>query len=207
MRAESSTQQDATEAISSLQVIFPDVNGEVLQYWLDAADGDIEAATSLILDNQTQQPSSNLGAQAAASQVNLFKTDKKNDIILCSCCGDTVTGFIYKCLACNDLYICGKCEDTIHHFQHPVLRIPRHKTKFAAVNRIKIHCEEISSEGYDPTFVHANVYCDGCGINDVLGYLYKCLDCQDYDLCHSCEHTQKHSYHFMLRVPSTNSQS
>ncbi|CAL4066317.1 unnamed protein product, partial [Meganyctiphanes norvegica] len=53
-QAGSSSQQDATEAISSLHVIFPDEDVELLQFWLDAAGGDIEAATSLILDLKAQ---------------------------------------------------------------------------------------------------------------------------------------------------------
>ncbi|CAL4125400.1 unnamed protein product, partial [Meganyctiphanes norvegica] len=67
-KAESTFQQDVTEDISSLLAIFPDVGIEVLQYWLNAAGGDIAAATMLIPDNQTQHSSHNMGTYAAISK-------------------------------------------------------------------------------------------------------------------------------------------
>ncbi|XP_033191726.2 refractory to sigma P [Bombus vancouverensis nearcticus] len=48
--------------------------------------------------------------------------------------------------------------------------------------------------------VHFGVYCDGCD-NDITGFRYKCIQCEDYDLCAQCETTQIHSHHYMIRMP------
>merc|ERR1712129_128820 len=34
--------------------------------------------------------------------------------------------------------------------------------------------------------VHPQIACDGCNLRPVLGKLFKCLECQDYDLCERC---------------------
>ncbi|XP_034240030.1 protein ref(2)P isoform X2 [Thrips palmi] len=47
---------------------------------------------------------------------------------------------------------------------------------------------------------HPNVYCDGCN-KHVPGHRYKCLECEDYDLCHECESQNIHKEHVMLRIP------
>lgn len=44
-----------------------------------------------------------------------------------------------------------------------------------------------------------------CGSID--GFRYKCLECEDYDLCLSCEASFEHADHFMLRVPMHLTQS
>lgn len=50
--------------------------------------------------------------------------------------------------------------------------------------------------------VHPNVYCDGCNKN-IDGHRYKCMECDDFDLCHACESQLKHKEHVMLRIPLT----
>jgi len=35
--------------------------------------------------------------------------------------------------------------------------------------------------------IHANVTCDGCGEEGIVGTRYKCTVCPDYDLCENCE--------------------
>ncbi|CAL4080945.1 unnamed protein product, partial [Meganyctiphanes norvegica] len=47
-------EHDDTEAVANLLEIFPELSVEELQHWLDAAEGDLEAAITLILENQTQ---------------------------------------------------------------------------------------------------------------------------------------------------------
>lgn len=50
------------------------------------------------------------------------------------------------------------------------------------------------------TKFHPNVYCDGCE-RHVYGHRYKCLECDDFDLCHDCETQMLHKDHIMLRIP------
>jgi len=35
--------------------------------------------------------------------------------------------------------------------------------------------------------VHEHVECDGCGVNPIKGFRYKCSVCENYDLCQTCE--------------------
>ncbi|KAG7206807.1 hypothetical protein KM043_000714 [Ampulex compressa] len=47
---------------------------------------------------------------------------------------------------------------------------------------------------------HPGVICDACD-NDIIGFRYKCIECDDYDLCSTCEALQHHSQHCMIRMP------
>ncbi|XP_076235908.1 uncharacterized protein LOC143180223 [Calliopsis andreniformis] len=47
---------------------------------------------------------------------------------------------------------------------------------------------------------HPNIICDSCD-GDILGFRYKCIQCEDYDLCSNCETLGLHSEHCMIRMP------
>jgi len=48
--------------------------------------------------------------------------------------------------------------------------------------------------------VHANVECDGCKVNPIVGNRYKCQFCADYDLCENCENAGMHpAEHEMIK--------
>jgi sequestosome 1 len=47
--------------------------------------------------------------------------------------------------------------------------------------------------------VHTGVHCDGCN-GPVPGFRYKCLQCENFDLCGKCEAAGSHSEHNMIRV-------
>ena len=47
--------------------------------------------------------------------------------------------------------------------------------------------------------VHPGVGCDGCD-KPVKGFRYKCVQCQDYDLCGECETKGLHPGHNMMRI-------
>ena len=49
--------------------------------------------------------------------------------------------------------------------------------------------------------LHPGVTCDGCE-GSVAGTRFKCLVCQDYDLCQNCEDKKLHNNHVMMRIVS-----
>lgn len=52
-----------------------------------------------------------------------------------------------------------------------------------------------------PSAVLHSVACDNC-LDQITGFRYKCVICEDYDLCNICEIKENHSEHFMMRVPN-----
>jgi len=48
--------------------------------------------------------------------------------------------------------------------------------------------------------IHPGVTCDSCEKQPIEGYRYKCVVCDDYDLCGSCEAAGRHPGHNMMRI-------
>ena len=49
---------------------------------------------------------------------------------------------------------------------------------------------------------HPGVTCDACNEKPIVGYRYKCVVCDDYDLCESCKDKGIHSGHHMRKMSS-----
>ncbi|XP_028163058.1 next to BRCA1 gene 1 protein-like isoform X1 [Ostrinia furnacalis] len=47
---------------------------------------------------------------------------------------------------------------------------------------------------------HDDIVCNSCH-KPIRGFRYKCVSCDDYDLCPKCESMETHSNHYMLRIP------
>lgn len=60
--------------------------------------------------------------------------------------------------------------------------------------------QEAPSSNKNKDLIHYGVVCDGCDA-DISGFRYKCIQCEDYDLCSQCETLGLHSDHCMIRMP------
>ena len=47
---------------------------------------------------------------------------------------------------------------------------------------------------------HKSIECSECGMNPIVGYRYKCLDCDDYNLCEKCKKNIIHQHNFIQYV-------
>jgi len=52
--------------------------------------------------------------------------------------------------------------------------------------------EEVGGDAEADQAVHYGVTCDGCEMNPIIGNRYKCVVCDDYDLCESCHAAGKY---------------
>merc|ERR1711963_533218 len=48
--------------------------------------------------------------------------------------------------------------------------------------------------------VHYGVTCDGCECKPIIGNRYKCVVCDDFDLCETCHAEGKHPGHNMMKI-------
>merc|ERR1711963_1110793 len=74
--------------------------------------------------------------------------------------------------------------------------------KLTATVRAAKKVEEPQEPGVGANMTHHGVTCDGCDKAPIVGFRYKCVVCDDYDLCAACEKAGKHPGHNMMRISS-----
>merc|ERR1712088_37495 len=74
--------------------------------------------------------------------------------------------------------------------------------KLTATVRGAKKVEQPQEPGVGANVTHHGVTCDGCDKAPIVGFRYKCVVCDDYDLCGSCEKAGKHPGHNMMRISS-----
>jgi hypothetical protein len=55
--------------------------------------------------------------------------------------------------------------------------------------------------------IHLQIICDICGMNPIIGILYRCAICKNYDLCNDCKRdsADKHdAEHEMISIDDPN---
>jgi len=57
--------------------------------------------------------------------------------------------------------------------------------------------EDVSSK---ESQIHSGIVCDACEKTPIVGHRYKCIVCDDFDLCGSCEVAGRHPGHNMIRI-------
>ncbi|XP_053958938.1 protein ref(2)P isoform X2 [Anastrepha ludens] len=100
--------------------------------------------------------------------------------------------------------------DVVNQCDYDVFRFKRLGKEHLYVAPIKqspkVEEKEAKKENDPADFViHELVECDSCGLNPIVGFRYKCIQCPNFDLCQRCEAQHKHPDHMMVRMPSENS--
>ncbi|KAH8832640.1 hypothetical protein DL96DRAFT_669535 [Flagelloscypha sp. PMI_526] len=119
-----------------------------------------------------------------------------NHQVRCDPCGKNIIGIRYHCSKCPNFNMCHICEalpHPCHPRDHPLL---------------KSHLPLDQVASYDArTPQYHNATCDWCR-QRIVGDRYKCLICDDYDHCETCENDRnvsKHpSQHVMMKIRLAN---
>ncbi|ODM92655.1 E3 ubiquitin-protein ligase SIAH1 [Orchesella cincta] len=116
------------------------------------------------------------------------------------CSENPILGKRYKCLQCVDFDLCDICMQAGTHAHHifAVVGTAQQSRLFReSFTRIRVTNNE--NTPVRPTRNRATIFhgigCDGCEKKPIVGKQYKCLQCDDYDLCDECMEGGNHSLH------------
>ena len=112
------------------------------------------------------------------------KAKKKEGIhfhVTCDGCKmDPIRGNRYKCKQCPNFDFCEKCyEKNKEAHGHEFTKIERPKN----TQRMGHKKKDYAGRG----ILHKGVRCEGCGLEPMVGWRFKCSICDDYNLCENCE--------------------
>lgn len=144
------------------------------------------AAAEIALGSQRNSinPSASVSASASAS---IFSTSQLYHSARCDKCKARILGTRYKCFNCSDFDLCSKCfaGETDHVQLHDFVRMS--DPSDLILNRSGKTLSKKTS------LQHPTIFCDGPMCikydNPIYGTRYKCLVCDDFDLCDTCEHS------------------
>jgi len=123
------------------------------------------------------------------------------------CLQNPIVGTRYRCSMCPNYDLCEKCllvnEESLfpfHDGQHLFYRLAMPKESYQTFPII------LNRE----STIHTGVTCTGCQKKNPRGYLYKCEECPNINLCETCEVQGRHNINHArtkLAVPSQESKN
>ena len=126
------------------------------------------------------------------------KNKKKEGIhfhVSCDGCKmDPIRGNRYKCKTCPNFDFCEKCYEKnkeVHGHEFRKIERPSNTRRMGHKNTA------YAGRG----IVHRDIRCEGCGLEPLVGWRFKCIICDDYNLCENCEerlHTRHN--HPLLKI-------
>ena len=109
------------------------------------------------------------------------------------CKMNPIRGNRYKCKGCPNFDFCQKCyEKNKETHGHEFTKIEKPKNTQRMGHKNKAY----AGRG----IVHKGVRCEGCGLEPIVGWRFKCSICDDYNLCENCEENigcKKHNHPFI----------
>ncbi|THH31949.1 hypothetical protein EUX98_g2227 [Antrodiella citrinella] len=120
-------------------------------------------------------------------------TPQTHSHITCDGCETkNIFGTRFKCLDCEDYDLCSVCVSSptirqTHDAGHCFWPIdkPDDKTAYEAARKSMLHSRGLEKQATTGE-AHAYITCDVCRAHDFSGIRFKCLECDDYDMCEKC---------------------
>ena len=162
----------------------------------------IEQSNSLInIINNPQLYKSSSSDDILLRAVPKIQKKEKQEIhfhVICDGCKEEpLKGIRYKCKKCDNLDFCEDCyKKNKESHGHDFIKIEHPRCR----NRLGHPNKDYLNRG----IIHSKVMCDGCGMLPISGWRYKCILCDDYNLCENCEERigRKH-WHPFLKLTSS----
>lgn len=113
--------------------------------------------------------------------------------VFCDGCDQQVRGVRYKCTQCHDYDLCSACETKgTHDRTHTMFKIAEPSAGCPAFNTTLAPAPAPApapATANPITTVHRRILCDRCTPTTslpIVGARYKCLECDNFDLCEPC---------------------
>ncbi|XP_077508330.1 uncharacterized protein LOC144119635 [Amblyomma americanum] len=98
-----------------------------------------------------------------------------------------IVGPRWKCTSCIDYDLCTACYMTKkHNFDHIFLRFDSPRSKVVKVSPRQESLRAEDTRVSKKAVLFHGIYCDSCDERDIVGPLWKCDSCGNYDLCTTC---------------------
>ncbi|KAK8761284.1 hypothetical protein V5799_027446 [Amblyomma americanum] len=98
-----------------------------------------------------------------------------------------IVGPRWKCTSCIDYDLCTACYMAKkHNFDHIFLRFDSPRSKVVKVSPRQESLRAEDTRVSKKAVLFHGIYCDSCDERDIVGPLWKCDSCGNYDLCTTC---------------------